>query len=319
MPEVNELNKNAMGGTELMGLALEKHVDKDLLSNFQIIQSRVREIDNTKIPILWLHDLPGDPESEHLRAGGWNKFEKIVFVSHWQQQAYNAAYGVPFNKSIVLQNAIEPINPIVKSKDKIKIIYHTTPHRGLQILVPVFIHLANKYPEIELDVYSSFKLYGWEDRDKPFEELFQMCRDHPQINYHGAVSNEEVRKALSEAHIFAYPSIWKETSCISLIEAMSAECVCVHPTLAALPETASNFTCMYPWTEDNRDHAQGFYNVMSALLNQMISKVKSGEEYNFHQKSAKWYVDSTYNWSLRGAQWTSFLSMLLNSKKRNNG
>ena len=43
------------------------------------------------------------------------------------------------------------------------------------------------------------------------------------MTYHGFKPNDVVRKALSEAHIFAYPSIWVETSCISAIEAMSLE------------------------------------------------------------------------------------------------
>ena len=51
--ERNETNKNSRGGTELMAERLEQYVDKELLSKFQIIPSRVREINPDKIPILW--------------------------------------------------------------------------------------------------------------------------------------------------------------------------------------------------------------------------------------------------------------------------
>jgi UDP-glucose:(glucosyl)LPS alpha-1,2-glucosyltransferase len=63
--EVNELSVTAKGGTELMLESLHNKLPKDLLEYFQIIPSRVREIDDSKIKIYWLHDLPGDPESEH--------------------------------------------------------------------------------------------------------------------------------------------------------------------------------------------------------------------------------------------------------------
>ena len=43
--EINELSKNAMGGTELMMSRLHKNVDKELLDKFQIIPSRVRDLD----------------------------------------------------------------------------------------------------------------------------------------------------------------------------------------------------------------------------------------------------------------------------------
>ena len=136
--ETNELSVNAKGGTELMLELLHNNIPKDLLDFFQIIPSRVRDVDDSKIKIYWLHDLPGDPESEHLRQGGWNRFDKLVFVSNWQMQAYQKHYGLPWHKCVVLHNAIEPIPAVEKPKDKIKLIYHTTPHRGLNILVPVF-------------------------------------------------------------------------------------------------------------------------------------------------------------------------------------
>ena len=88
--------------------------------------------------------------------------------------------------------------------------------------------------KIHFDVYSSFEAYGWKERDKPYEEVFKTIREHDGMTYHGFKPNDVVRKALSEAHIFAYPSIWVETSCISAIEAMSAGVQIVCPNLGAL-------------------------------------------------------------------------------------
>jgi hypothetical protein len=60
-PEQNEVDENAMGGTELMKYGLFDRLDPELLKQFQIIPSRVRGLDPDKKKILWLHDLPGDP------------------------------------------------------------------------------------------------------------------------------------------------------------------------------------------------------------------------------------------------------------------
>lgn len=306
--EVNELSKNARGGTELMLEGLYKHVDNDLLSNFQIIPSRVRELKEDKVRILWCHDLPNDPESQHLANGGWAKFHKIVFVSHWQQQAYINAYGIPWSRTCVLQNAIEPLEEKTQQDDNgVHIVYHTTPHRGLQILVPVFEKLAENDKNICLHVYSSFKIYGWQDRDKQFEPLFERIKNHPQMEYHGTVSHEELMNALPDMDIFAYPSIWPETSCISLIEAMSAGLVCIHPNFAALPETAANWTAMYDFHEDMNVHAGKLY----SMLNQYIPLVREKNSHLMNKtQNQKAFVDWVYSWELRAEQWTQLLVSL---------
>jgi glycosyltransferase involved in cell wall biosynthesis len=305
----NELDRNAMGGTELQGKWLAEHVDPALLDNVQIIRSRVRELEPDKKHILWLHDLPWDPESAHLRdPKSLERFDKIVCVSNWQMQMYSAVLGLPYSKCEVLKNAIHPIDSSIINKplDKIKLIYHPTPHRGLEILVPVFDKLCQEFDNIELDVYSSFKLYGWEERDKQYAELFEQCKNHPHINYHGSQPNEVVRKALAEAHIFAYPSIWMETSCICLMEAMSAECFPIVPNLAALPETGGGFPETYQWDEDKGRHADKFYHV----LRDYIIYFKAHQDHGVNPSFAamKHYADTMYSWNIRSMQWTNFLS-----------
>lgn len=252
-------DRNANGGSELMASSVESHLDKNLTDKFQIFVSRLTEpFDNSKIPILWLHDLPGDPASDHLKNGGWQKFEKIVAVSNWQMQAYINYYQIPWSKMCVIENAIVPFEKHTKPDDKISLAYWSTPHRGLEILVPVFEKLAEKHDNLELNVFSSFNLYGWPQRDEPYQQLFDRCRKHPNINYYGSIANSELRQHLRNNHILAYPCIWPETSCITLIEAMSANMTCVHSNLAALPETAGGMTSMYQYHEDPSAHASIF-------------------------------------------------------------
>lgn len=286
-------------------------VDQELLSKFQIWFSRFRiaDYDPSKLQIFYTHDLPGDPESEFLGDGGWKRFHKIVFVSNWQMNMYCIRYGIPMSRCMVMLNAIEPIDvPEVKSMDKLRIGYWSTPHRGLNIVVPVFDYLSKKYEHIELDVFSSFRLYGWDERDEPYLQLFQQCVDHPKINYHGAVPNDQIREYCSTAHILAYPSTWTETSCIVLMEAMSAGMLCVHPNLGALFETASNWTSMYQYNEDIQAHAHTFHQELeTAILGYDHPTVRS------RLQGQKAYADVFYNWSTRAAEWEMFLRQIADS------
>jgi glycosyltransferase involved in cell wall biosynthesis len=312
--EKNETNKDSRGGTELLQHRLyDGTVPRDLLEKFQIVFSRVRELDPDRKHIFYAHDLPEDPESSRLSDPIFRKkFERFVFVSNWQMEQYYEKRGVKYQESSVIKNSIIPIDIGDKLKterksDKIRLVYHSTPHRGLEILVPVFVELAKQNPDIVLDVYSSFKLYGWDQRDEQYKAVFDICKEHPQINYHGTVSNDELRAALVNADIFAYPSIWKETSCLCLIESMSAGVLCVHPNLAALPETSMGLTWMYQWQEDANRHANAFYQVLQQGINVIRTQYS---DICSDLRLQKIQIDRVHNWNAKAAEWTALLQSL---------
>ena len=222
----NETNEKSMGGTEVLTMKVAERADQKLLKECQIISSRVKsELADDKIRIFWAHDLPGDPEADFLKTDhGKEKFHKFVFVSNWQMQRYIDRYQLPWSKCIVLRNFIDTIPEHEKPNDgTINLIYHTTPHRGLNILAAVFQRIAEKHKNVHLDVYSSFDIYGWGARDNDYKEVFKILDDHPNATNHGAKPHAEVVEALKKSHIFAYPSTWAETGCLALMEAMSAK------------------------------------------------------------------------------------------------
>lgn len=282
---------------------LKKRVSPEILDKYQIICSRVRDMDPTKEKILWFHDVWNDPENRHLQNPENHKlFKKFVFVSYYQYATYLTAFNLKPSQCAVLKNAIEPIEgPILKPTNKINLIYHTTPHRGLELLYPAFDYLSNKYDNLHLDIYSSFAIYGWGQRDAEYKELIDLCKKHPNITYHGARPNEEVREKLKEAHIFAFPSIWPETSCIAAIEAMSAGCLVVAPDYAALPETLLGQGWLYRYDEDKQRHL----NLFTTYLNHAIVNVNKIDSI-----AIKSYADPNYNWDFRIKQWEELFESL---------
>ena len=309
--EENEISKNAFGGTEIAKRKLASLLDPNTLEDFQIICSRPREILEDKIRVFWCHDLPEDPESTKFRDPKWrDQFHKFVFISNWQYQRYQLVHGLDLSsKSIVLESGIDPAPKTVfesKGGDKIRLVYTSTPQRGLEILVPVFEKLAEIHPDIHLDVFSSFKIYGWDEADKQFEPLYDRIRDHSKMTYRGFVPNEELKAHLNESHIFAYPSIWLETSCRAMLESMSAGLVCVHPNLAALPETSGCLNVMYNIDYDDKSlHAQTF----AEHLNMTINMVRE-DKHRFMTMFNKEYVDRRFNIGLVKLQWEDTLNSL---------
>ena len=122
-----EMQKKSNGGTEQVCRMIEKNIPQNLLNDFQIIPSRVSTLEEDKIRVYFLHDLPQDPETNHLQnESSRDRFHKIVFCGNWQYNQYLNILGVPpTNKLIVIDTPIEPIELIEKlliSNTKTKLI-----------------------------------------------------------------------------------------------------------------------------------------------------------------------------------------------------
>ena len=305
-----EETPKAAGGTELMQKWLFSRLDPELRDYFQWIASRKRKLED-KPRLFWVHDLAQDPEVEFLKEQkNMLDFEKIIFVSNWQQYQYGVYLGVPYDHGVVIQHAIDPIPKHDKPKDKISCVYMSTPHRGLELLLGAWRVLkeTNKSEVVqnaELNVFSSFKIYDRPHMDEQYRHIYKQANDMEQVNYHGTVSNNKIREELEKNHIMAYPSVYMETACISAIESMSAKCMVVCPNLGALPETCANFAWMYGYEPNPEKHIA----VHAHILGKAIENYWATETQTLLtlQKS---YFDMFYDWELRMNQWNTFLKSL---------
>jgi len=295
---------NAKGGAELIYERVKERVPDDLWNYFQIILSKVRELED-KPKILWFQDTSKDQAVQFLKKKEErDKYERFVFPSDWSLEKYHLDLGIEYEKSIVLKNAIESIPTHTKPKEgPTRLAYISTPHRGLDVLIAAF--RAMKLENVVLDIYSSFKIYGWEGTDDQNQPLFDACIDTPNVNYHGTVSNDEIRSALQQTHILAYPNIYKETACISVIEAMSAGCVVVCPNLAVLPETCANFAWMYGYVQDRIEHARKFSHVLRDAID-LFWEPSVQARLTFQKQ----YFDMHYDIDTTAKQWTMMLETI---------
>lgn len=305
------------GGTEqLYRNLMSKLSDEE--KKTQIICSRVRKFDNKKNgkPILWLHDLHTDPETFHLSdAEKRKRFKKLVFVSQWQFNSYAIKYGLFPSETRIIPNCVDDycfeLKKDTKWKDKssVRLVYHTTPHRGLDILYEVFDYLCkNKYPngEIHLDVFSSFEVYGWKERDEEYKELFDKLKNHPNITYHGTKPHHEVLYHIATYnHIFAYPNTWLETSCLSMMEAMILNTIPVCPDLGALAETTGRNAIMYPFTEVKNDHAGYFVQALDFAIQSVINEKENALK--LMREMAMLTVAVNNKWEKRIPEWKGLI------------
>jgi len=306
--------KDSFGGSESQLRLLLKHLPDENFKDINLIlnSTNYELLEKDKINILWMHHFVDQDEARNLRSKDFtNKLDWIVYNSNWNLEQHRKYFNVPQNKSVVIRNAIEKISFIEKPKDKINLIYHTTPWRGLKILLKVFkdLNLEN----VELNVCSSTIIYGKKFDSllgKNYENLFNECKNTKNVNYFGFLKNEKIIEKLKKMHIFAHPSIWPETSCIAAIESMAAGCEVVTTSLGALNETCSPFGKIIDF-EKRPEDLQIKYS--KALLDSIKNYWSDTTQKKL--KLQRETINYKYSWDVRSAEWKNFFDDARKSKK----
>ena len=298
-----------LGGSELQWNALFSKLPSELLKNKNIIKSICdpKTLVKDKINILWEQLSYDQPNVQALRDRKYvDDLDWIIFNSHWSYNQFRLRFKIPEYKTRVLQNFIHPFpHPLKKDNSKIKLIYTSTPWRGLAILMRTVELLDEKRKDFEVDIYSSTLVYGSnfdELNKKKYQSLFDKCEEIPNINYKGYATNEEVRQALMKSHILAYPCIFEETSCLAAIEAMAAGCKVVTTNYGALPETCGRFAryiCFEP-------HVQRLIDSYVEVLNEEMDNIFSEKtleslQYQVNHYNTEWSIET------RLKEWEAFL------------
>ena len=246
-------------------------------------------------PLRAKHNLfwTGDAGDQFLTFGIGDKrvagrIDTLLTVSQWHKQHLCNVSGFPLEKTAVIYNGVhlpwyqEQVKRVPK-----RIIFTTSPYRGLALTVPIIKQLTKKHPDLEFHVYSGLAVY---DREKPFEgpqveqlnKIISELEKIPQCKIFGNVKQHELALALQQATIFLYPSIFPESSSIATLEAQAAGCVPVVSDLAALAETVGQTGIIVTGsTPGSKEYQQAFVEQIERLfetpdqLNDLSAKCKN--------------------------------------------
>ncbi len=305
---------DSFGGSENQLRFLLKYLPEESFKDINLILNNAHYdlIEKDRINVLWMHHFVNQKEAKNLGSKEFvDQLDWIVFNSNWNFEKFVYQFNIPESKSIVIKNAIETIDLKEKPKDKINLVYHTTPWRGLLNLLKIFKKLNLK--NVELNVCSSTIIYGKKFDSvigKQYENLFDECKNTQNVNYLGYMPNDEIIKLLKKMHIFSHPSIWPETSCIAAIESMAAGCEVVTTNLGALYETCSPFGTFVNFDRDFSNLEKRFSRVLKSSIENFWSP--SNQKKLSIQREA---INMLYSWSVRANEWKSFFENARNLKK----
>lgn len=298
-----------LGGSEILNNNLLKYTGQDWQKTVNLVLSVCDPayIDPNRVNVIWQHlaydqgAIRGMADAKFIQA-----VDHFVYVSNWQKWQFEQRFATGLSENHVIKNAIEPIEFKEKPTDKIKLIYTSTPNRGLEVLLKAFKILNRS--DVELAVFSSNIIYGKGYSNQlagTHDHLFHQCRTTPGIIYRGYAMNKAVRQALQSSHILAYPSIYEETSCLAAIEAGAAGCKIVTTNLGALPETCDSWATYvdYQYGDDLDLLAERY----AQTLNYEIDHYQE-TRYTIKNQS-DWFNDH-YSWHNRAQEWLEFFNKI---------
>lgn len=299
-----------MGGTEIQYLKLRELIGEQLDDlNIMVTYGHPSELKDDKINVLWQHN--GLDDQNLIKMMNYKPFieqiDQFVFVSNYQFDMFSRVFKLPSDRCHVIRNAITPIELIEKPHDKIKLIYTSTPWRGLDLLLEAFSRLDRD--DVELDVYSGLKIYGDDFKEQTgnqFDGLFNRAKSMKNVNYCEYAPNEVIKQSVQKAHIMAYPSHFEETSCIAAIEAMAAGCKFVGSNLGALLETVNTFGNMVPINRNGERRVEQFIDRYVSELNNEIDNFWDDD----NQRQLKFqseFFNHYYGWETRKKDWLKFI------------
>jgi len=300
----------ARGGSELMMEQLQTRLSEKM-ETYSVFNYPV-QADTSKTLVYW-NQLSYDQSSVQFLKDkeSHNQIERIVFVSNWQCEKFREKFEIPGYKCSVIKNACVGVGDReFKKRKKLKLCYTSTPWRGLDVLLRAWEILQPK--DCELHVFSGTLIYGEDyarSEDYKYKDLYEKAKTLKGVVYRGNLSNEKIREELLDFDILAYPNTFEETSCISVIEALSTGLRVVCSNIGALPETTEGWARMYNYRVDPEMHAQLFAKVLS----EEIEKVRSGELDEHLKKQVEVYKPR-WSWDTRIKEWETLFKQIEDEK-----
>lgn len=196
-----------------------------------------------KVKYLWTHDvIPLGITHESLL-----KADKILALSQWHKQ--HIKKSVPFadaEKINVTRNGLDPERFRARPpRNPHKIIYASSPDRGLHALLENWGEIRKRVPDAELHVFYGFKVWQSTADDAQSRLITDLQRRLAEmkdqgVHTRGRVNQQTLAWEFLTAGVWAYPTWFSETSCITAMEAQAAGLRIVTSPIAALNETVAD-------------------------------------------------------------------------------
>jgi glycosyltransferase involved in cell wall biosynthesis len=261
---------------------------------------------------VWCHDIHCGAAPEVKTA--LLKADAVLALSSWHKSHLHHTYPFLGDHHVVKTRNGIATGRFGKKPNKVgnKLIYASSPDRGIERLLSLWPRIRAEVSNAELEIYYGFNTWrmmcqGFSDqkgleRIAYYEDLLT-AKAPPGVKFMGRVGQNQLAEAYLKAKVWAYPTWFSETSCISAMEAQAGGCVPVTSALAALEETVRH-GFLLNGAENTREYGDAFVSTVVKLLKDEVMR----EEY---AAAGRTWAMGNLGWDLLVREWEAlFLSTL---------
>jgi len=177
-----------------------------------------------------------------------DKVTKFCALSEWHRDFLSDYHKIPKDKIVISSNGIDfnRFDRINIKRNPYRLIYSSSADRGLDTLLYLFDFMKKEIPELELHVFYGFenwiksiKANGKDWELKKLNEI-QKGLKKPGVFYHGRVGQKELAVEFLKSSLWAYPSDFEESFCITALEAQRAGVPVLASNYAGLQTTVAD-------------------------------------------------------------------------------
>jgi len=217
------------------------------------------------------------------------QYVKEIFPS-LSHKFHPFSYGINADAFPIKNNPVVPYS----------FIYSSFPDRGLLPLLKMWSHIIEKQPKASLDIFCD--LQGeWVNRVQP--EQMSLIRGyldtapkHFNIRVHGWTDKQTLYQYWARTDIWFYPCIFKETFCMTALEAAASRTLAITNDLAALQNTVGDRGIVIPGDAFTPEWQNEALKMLFPYLSDMDETVLANKN-TLLDKNAKWA--SSIPWSFQ--------------------
>ena len=179
----------------------------------------------------------------------WQKEQFIYFFPGLKDKVHTISYGIDLHKYTSFIND----NYLITNKEKYSFIFPSFANRGLLPLLKIFPKIREKYPSAFLNIFCDLdnKWLNIHYSDMVIEIRKLLEDEKKYVINHGWVNKDILIEYWIHSHIWFYPCIFRETSCLTAFEAAASKTLVISNNLAALQESIGNRGCIFSHPKEN--------------------------------------------------------------------